>query len=490
MNTSQDIGQSYYLTKFLGLLGIVFVIRIISLWFNNSEPFFDEAQYWFWAQEPAFGYFSKPPVLAWVIAATTGLFNSDSAFAMRFAAPLFHTITAIFIYLTASELFDKRTAFWAGIIYATMPAVSLSSTIISTDVPLLLFWSISLYLYVRFNKEQSLSLAVMLGISIGLGLMSKYAMAYFFACAIIHSLLEQQNMTAPRYKLFWISLPIALLILLPNVLWNIENSFVTVSHTGENIGWQGFDLNWTGLAEFFGSQFGVFGPILFGMFLATLYQMMRDSISREHRLLVAFSLPILAMIIFQAVISKAYANWAATTYIAATILIAEIMVNWIPWHWMRTSMIIHCIAFIGIAIAVCFAGAGQLVLPRGIEPFARTQGAGEIANLTADELDKLTYDALLTSDRKLSALMNYNLRERTEKRLAWRPSDAPHDHYQLVSAYQDMPAENILLLSRYENIDHIKNHFETGEYIGYKLVSSGEIRKVHFFKLQGYKPQK
>jgi len=489
MNTSQDIGQSNYLAKLLSLLGLILAIRVISLWYNNSEPFFDEAQYWFWAQEPAFGYFSKPPVLAWVIAATTGLLNSDSAFAMRFAAPVFHIFTAIFIYLTASELFDKRTGFWAGIVYATMPAVSLSSTIISTDVPLLLFWSMSLYLYVRFNKTPSLMLAILLGVSIGLGLMSKYAMAYFFGCAIIHALMEQQNTTAPRYKTFWISLPIALLILTPNILWNLDNSFVTVSHTGENIGWQGLNLNWTGLGEFIGSQFGVFGPILFGMFLATLYQLTKDSISREHRLLAAFSLPIIALIIFQAVISKAYANWAATTYIAATILVTEVLVNRVPWHWMRISMTIHVLAFLSIAVAVCFAGAGQIVLPNGVQPFARTQGASEIAKLTAQELNSVEYKVLLTSNRKLSALMSYNLRERKEELLAWRPKTTLNDHYQLVAAYQDAPQEPVLLLSQSEYLGTIKSSFESIEYLGYKEVLSGEIRKVYFFKLEGFKPQ-
>lgn len=489
MTDIKNTNQQSYLPTLLGVLGLVLVVRVISLWFNNSEPFFDEAQYWFWSQEPAFGYFSKPPVLAWIIAATTGLLDSDSAFAMRFAAPVFHIITAIFIYLAAVELFDKRTGFWAGIIYATMPAVSLSSTIISTDIPLLFFWSVSLYLYVRFNNAPSLMLVILLGVSIGFGIMSKYAMVYFFGCAIIHALVEQQNMTAPRYKLFWISLPIAFLIVVPNIFWNLENSFVTVSHTGENIGWQGFNANWAGLGEFVGSQFGVFGPILFGMFLATLWQMRSDSISREHRLLVSFSLPIITLIIFQAVISKAYANWAATTYIAATILVAEIMVNRIPWHWMRISMIIHCVAFIGIAIAVCFAGAGQIVLPNGVQPFARTQGAVEIAQLTAEELDKTDYAALLTTDRKLSALMNYNLRERSEKRLAWRNGDAPTDHYQLVSAYQDTPLEPALLLSRNENAEFLKNRFETVAYLGYKDVGSGEIRRIHFYRLEGYKPQ-
>ena len=35
------------------------------------DLFFDEAQYWSWSRDLAFGYFSKPPLLAWLIAAVT-----------------------------------------------------------------------------------------------------------------------------------------------------------------------------------------------------------------------------------------------------------------------------------------------------------------------------------------------------------------------------------------------------------------------------------
>ncbi|MCB1460735.1 MAG: glycosyltransferase family 39 protein, partial [Nitratireductor sp.] len=62
------------------VLGAILAARIVSLWFNNTELFFDEAQYWAWGKEPAFGYFSKPPLLAWIIGLVTAIFgNSEFA---------------------------------------------------------------------------------------------------------------------------------------------------------------------------------------------------------------------------------------------------------------------------------------------------------------------------------------------------------------------------------------------------------------------------
>lgn len=475
-----------YTSLLLPVLAGILAVRIVSLWFNNSELFFDEAQYWFWAQDLEFGYFSKPPLLAWVIASSTSVCGSDSAFCVRLAAPILHTVTAILVYLSAKRLFDSRVGFWSGFIYATLPAVSLSSTIISTDVPLLLCWSAALYSYIRLGEKFELRWALALGLAVGLGVNAKYAMVFFVGCGIIHMLVEQQNYTPARKFGFWLAIIIAALMIVPNIIWNLENGFVTVTHTGDNIGWKGFDPNWSGLIEFFGSQFGVFGPILFSMFLATFLRMFGDSISNQHRLLISFSVPVLLVILMQAVLSKAYANWAAVTYVAASILVAEILVNRVPAWWLKTSNALHVLVFAGIAIAVCFAAPGQLVLPDGREPFSRTQGASLIAAEAGKLLDEREYNGLITTDRKLSALMHYNLRHREEAILAWKNGVVARDHFQLKVAFQDSPRDPALAISRSKNPKQFGDVFDSVTELGERNIEAGEIEKVYFFRLEGH----
>ena len=76
----------------LVLLGIM-AVRLVALWLNRTDLFFDEAQYWSWAQEPAFGYYSKPPLIAWLIGATTAICGDGEA-CLRSASPVLHTVTA------------------------------------------------------------------------------------------------------------------------------------------------------------------------------------------------------------------------------------------------------------------------------------------------------------------------------------------------------------------------------------------------------------
>src|SRR5690242_6829378 len=59
----------------LAVVAAVTAIRVLFIATAPLELDFEEAQYWHWAQQLAWGYYSKPPLVAWLIAATTALFG-------------------------------------------------------------------------------------------------------------------------------------------------------------------------------------------------------------------------------------------------------------------------------------------------------------------------------------------------------------------------------------------------------------------------------
>jgi 4-amino-4-deoxy-L-arabinose transferase-like glycosyltransferase len=65
------------------------LVRLIALRLSNVDLFFDESQYWSWSRHLAFGYFSKPPLLAWLIAAAELVCGSAEA-CVRAPAPLLY----------------------------------------------------------------------------------------------------------------------------------------------------------------------------------------------------------------------------------------------------------------------------------------------------------------------------------------------------------------------------------------------------------------
>ena len=152
------------------LAGVMAITGLRLLWLalQPADLYPDEAQYWFWAQHPALGYYSKPPLLAWLIALTTGLFG-ESEFAIRLSAPLLHAGAAVLVYVIGGRLYDRRVGLWSAIAYASLPGASISAFIISTDAPLLLFWAAALYAFIRAREDSRCGWWLAVGVACGLG---------------------------------------------------------------------------------------------------------------------------------------------------------------------------------------------------------------------------------------------------------------------------------------------------------------------------------
>ena len=133
-------------------------------------------------------------------------------------------------------------AAWSALAFALATGLSFSARIISTDVPLLLFWAVALLAYVRLLPAPDWRWAVVLGVALGFGLLAKYAMVYFVLCAICAAFFDREARALLARPQTWVALAIALAIVSPNLYWNIANDFVTFRHTGDNITGDGLRL--------------------------------------------------------------------------------------------------------------------------------------------------------------------------------------------------------------------------------------------------------
>ena len=136
------------------ILIIITIVRIYSLHVSPIELSVDEAQYWHWSRNIDFGYFTKPPLIAWMIAFSTLVFGNE-----EWAVRLFHPLTFIYFLVlwgTAKFAFGSNSGKIAALIWIFTPAASLGGFIISTDTPLLLFWSLSLlFLLISLRQNSS-----------------------------------------------------------------------------------------------------------------------------------------------------------------------------------------------------------------------------------------------------------------------------------------------------------------------------------------------
>ena len=246
--------ETNYLLALFACLGALLALRLLAVYAAKTDLVLDEAQYWTWSRELAFGYFSKPPMIAWVIRAASELCGNSEA-CIRSASPVLYTLAAFMIYLTGRALYGSRVGFWSAIVFATLPGVSYSANLITTDVPLILFWTIALYAWVMLVKRQSMAFAVLLGVAIGLGLLAKQAMIYAALCIGCHAVVSHEARNALKGGRGIVVALIALALFAPNVVWNAEHGFPTVKHTEANIGWQYPYVHPQRLIEYVGVQF-------------------------------------------------------------------------------------------------------------------------------------------------------------------------------------------------------------------------------------------
>ena len=480
-------------------LGALLALRVASLLANGTDLFFDEAQYWSWAQTPDFGYYSKPPLVAWLITGSTA-FCGDGEMCVRLTSPIVHTLTAVFIFLLGARLYDTRTGVLSALVFATLPGVSVSAGIISTDVPLLMAWALALYAFAALRDTwldgtRAWWPALLLGIALGLGLNAKYAMAWFALCTTIYLVATPRERALALDPRLWVAIAIAGAMIAPNIAWNLSHQFATFAHTADNANWHGSLVNPLKALEFVGAQFGVFGPILFAALLVTTWRAWRDGLPDADRLLLAFALPVLVIITAQALLSRSHANWAAVSYVAASVLVTATMVRNLEWRWLKGSLGLHIGLLVLLVAATAYAG--RFALPSGVDPFSRTLGWRAVADATRAEVEKARkagrpFAAVVADERSVTAELIYYMRGEATPVKAWREGPRPTDHFELMRPFTAATGSPVLLVALARSPDQILARFATSSRIANidLPAGAGKPRRVTFYSLEGYKEPK
>jgi hypothetical protein len=158
---------------------------------------------------------------------------------------------------------------------------------------------------------------LLLGSSIGLGLLTKYTMAFFYPCAFLFLLFFEENRRILKIKSPYISFLISLIVFSPVILWNANHDWITVKHTaGQAHLVEGLQISLKSFFEFLGSQLGVITPLLFILIAVSIWKF-RKTI--EGAFLFWFSIPVIVFFLFKSIQAKVQANWALPGYISGII---------------------------------------------------------------------------------------------------------------------------------------------------------------------------
>jgi len=475
-------------SSLLFFIAVVFLLRIFLWTYADLDLGFDEAQYWTWSKNLEWGYYSKPPLLAWLINSFTSLCG-NSEICIRIGSLILHSASAFFIGLTAYNYSNENvkgfTSFVAASIWILVPGIGLSSGFISTDVPLLFFSSVALWAFSRilFLEKKNINYIIFC-LALSFGFLSKYAILYFVVAFIIAVIIEKNIFLKIKNHFSLKSLLFIIigffLITIQHLYWNYNNNFITAQHTLANANISGEGKGTSNLLKFFFEQFLVFGPITLIVLFSVLYNYKKLSV--EERILLFLTFTPLILVMIQAFISRAHANWAAIAYLPATLLVALQIVK----LWPKTKNIYYVIIIIGLLFTVLIPLTAKHNF--GIDPFKKYRGWSNLGLEISTIFLNYPNAVLVTDDRRVMAEALYYMKNKPKKWVRWNADGYIHDHYELVTSHDDLKNELGIMVSSESNNKHFISSFKKAIFLKniYRDISEDKNKEYKVWLLEGY----
>ncbi|MDC3187027.1 glycosyltransferase family 39 protein [Pelagibacteraceae bacterium] len=426
---------------------ILFLLKIVALNFTTFNLFGDEAQYWLWSKDIDFGYFSKPPFLSWMIRVYTEILGS-SFFSLKLLPSLVYLLIAWSIYiLLINTGLNKKDSLAGCLIFLFIPAVSFSSFIISTDLFLLLFWTLSLNQLIKINSEQDLKNFILLGIFLGLGFLSKYAAIYFVVCLFVLILLDQRfrNVFLDNLSGFSLTFLSMFLIIVPNIIWNFNNDWITLQHTSDNANFSNIEIDFIRGLEFLLIQVLMLGPFIVLGGLFGFYKW-----SYIQKIYLIFSIPIILIVLVEAIIVRSNANWAAPALISLFV-----------FFYIRTNVSFFKIANFIFNFTVCFVLFIMIGTSYPSKIFDRINGINDYALKIYSNSSSGVVKNIVVSDRLLFSSLNFELRDKDINfYMPHKEGDEITNHFKIVSPLNKNIKENFTLIGSPSDINYLENEYK------------------------------
>lgn len=326
-NKAENAKQNSMTYPLLALMAIA-AVSLIQIWMAGKTGLGDaEAYYYSFSKHLGLSYYDHPPGIAYLISLGT-LWMGDTVLGVRIVSIIVSALSAFVLYLLTTNLFNSgRSGLFATLLFLVTPLIFVGGSSASPDVAMVLMWLFASWLLSRSISKGDPIYLIATGIVVGLGLLCKYFMIFFWPAAILYLLF------ARGYKLLfsiWFLLAILFTIVFftPVLIWNYQHDWVSFSyhlfarHTAAN-------LSTSKLLHFIGGQALYLSPLIF---VALILSVVKSAINifkhkgKDTQLLFWLTVPVLALIyVIGAWTSEAEPHWALLGYV----LVYPTLGNWL-----------------------------------------------------------------------------------------------------------------------------------------------------------------
>lgn len=405
-------------TRYFPLLLLILMIKlalmIFIILYSGIGLGPDEAQYWTWSRQLDWGYYSKPPGIAWEIWSSTYLLG-NTELGVRAIPLLLGTLMPIFIYYMAKCChLTLRTCFWAGVMMALTPLGILNSFLAITDGGMMLFWILGcIHLTSSIEKKQHPNY-VILGFVIALGALFKWPI-YFLWILILFAWIPFKSM---RSWQIISGLLISLIGMLPSFYWNMTHEWATFRHvaaTGGAGNQYSLAQRSSNVVGFIGSQLGLISPILFVLLVIAFWNMFKQRKTMSQGVLFCGGISIVAITIaiFASMVMKIQGNWAIFAYATAFIPLSWYVFEcpgrtrkkWFRWG-LVFSLIITAFIF-SIPTIQSHNALKNLPIPYRMNPFRHNIGWSQLKTALNDAGYDSNHDFLFSHTYQTTSILSF-----------------------------------------------------------------------------------
>jgi len=263
--------------------GLSFAVFVAHMLVSGRYGYFvDELYYIACSKHLAWGYVDQPPLIAvitWLERATLG----DSLSALHFLPAVAAGLRVLLTGLLARELGARRfgMVLACGCVMVAPIYLGLDSLLTMNGFESL-FWMGATLIAVNIFGGASGKLWLLFGVVCGVGLLNKHSMLFFGFAMFVGLLLtkERKQFAAPW---IWLGGLIALLVFLPNLLWEVNRHFPTIELL-QNVQRSGRNTE-LGPAKFLLMQAVIFNPLAAPVWVVGLVELLRDREGRGWRVL-------------------------------------------------------------------------------------------------------------------------------------------------------------------------------------------------------------
>lgn len=307
------------------LIGIT-VIRGVFAALIPPTP--EEAYHWDFAVHLDWSYYDHPGMIAWSIALGR-LFFGDTPLGIRLIPLLFAAGTTAILARMAKKLYGEPAALWAVLLQTIQPVTYMTAASGFPDSPMLFFWALTMSLVWEALSENKPLLWLPAGVSLGLGMISKYTIVFFGVSMVFYLLTSRRDRRWLATPWPYLSAVLALVVFTPVTYWNSQHEWASIKFQGRSRFDSANEFLVTAALKYLGLQWAAVVPLTLPVAFLAVKRSMRSERPEERYLFWCFA----PMFLFFFAVSwtmPTHVLWPLPCWLGVTVLMSGAMTQMKP----------------------------------------------------------------------------------------------------------------------------------------------------------------